>query len=98
MSILVLVVAKSTTNVVLKSMPNNATEWKSRADLFLLTDSNYVHSPPGSKIFISIIYTIQFIAVRLVKVMERFRVPQLILLNILQIGKAIFNISMDINV
>ena len=54
-----------------------------KTDLLFLTDSNYIHSPSGCKIFMGIIYSIQRITVGLIQVMEWFRVPQLILLSVL---------------
>lgn len=53
-------------------------------NLLFLTDSNYIHSPSGCKIFLAIIYSIQLIATGLIQVMELFRVSQLKLLSLLK--------------
>lgn len=57
--------------------------WKGH--LLCLTDSNYIHSPSGSKVFFRIIYSIKFVTFGLVEIMKSFWASQLILLPFLHL-------------
>lgn len=51
-------------------------EPQTETNLFIRTDSDNVHSSSSFKIFLGIIYAIKLIAVWLIQVMERSRVPK----------------------
>lgn len=53
-------------------------------NLFFFTYSNYIHSSSSSKILLCIIYTIKFVAARLVEIAKWLRIPQFKPLNILK--------------
>ena len=42
---------------------NDVLKPQKKKNLFLFTNSNYIHSPSGGQIFMTIIYTIQFITI-----------------------------------